>query len=76
MTFLRGDAWEDGVVGIADAVVIFQYLTGVRSLENLHALNAASTRNDGTWGDQITVADPLFILQVLVGLRNPDYFVP
>ena len=72
----RGDARADGVISIADALFIAQYLVGLRAACTdtvdttcLHSVNAASVRQDVA-ADQKTIADALFIAQYLVGLRD------
>lgn len=79
-TVLRGDARADGVVTIADALFIAQYLVGSRpacteivDTTCLHSVNAASVRQDADF-DRKTIADALFIAQYLVGLRD-EFFV-
>jgi hypothetical protein len=70
---LRGDALADGVVSIADALFIAQYLEGLR-LECtpevnslcLHSLNAANWQTDGDF-DRVTIADAVSIGQHLRG---------
>jgi len=67
----RGDAKVDGVINIADALFIAQYLAGVEpGLSDTHLLNAASVKEDGGTGDKISISDVLFIAQGLVGLRD------
>ena len=75
----RGDARADGVINIADALFIAQYLVGLRpactnvvDTTCLHSVNAASVRHDGAF-DRNTIADALFIAQYLVGLRDGFY---
>lgn len=75
----RGDARVDGVVNIADALFIAQYLVGSRDACTtvvdttcLHSVNAASVRQDSAF-DMTTIADALFIAQYLVGLRDEFY---
>jgi hypothetical protein len=75
----RGDARADGVVNIADALFIAQYLAGSRpactaivDTACLHSVNAASVRQDGN-ADRITIADAQFITQYLAGLRDEYY---
>ena len=78
-TLLRGDARAHGVINIADALFIAQYLVGLRpactdvvGTTCLHSVNAASVRQDGTF-DRKTIADALFIAQYMVGLRDGFY---
>ena len=75
----RGDARSDGVINIADALFIAQYLVGLRPVctdvvDNscLHSVNTASVRQDAAF-DEKTIADALFIAQYLVGLRDEIY---
>jgi hypothetical protein len=72
-TYRRGDAKADGAVNISDALVIAQYLAGLRGLgedlTTVNAVNAASVKQDGAF-DKITIADVLYIAQRLVGLRD------
>ncbi|HEU0021023.1 MAG TPA: cohesin domain-containing protein [Dehalococcoidia bacterium] len=79
LEMLRGDARADGVINIADALVIAQYLVGSRPACTtvvdticLHAVNAASVAQDGAF-DQKTIADTLLIAQYLLGLRDEFY---
>ena len=73
LTFLRGDANGNGVVNIADAMFIAQYLVGIRPLSDIMLINAASVKQDGSIGDTINIADAMFIAQYLVGLRDANY---
>jgi len=73
---LRGDARADGVINIADALFVAQYLVGLRDACTavvdttcLQSVNAASVRHDGGF-DRKTIADALLIAQHLVGLRD------
>jgi hypothetical protein len=75
----RGDARADGYISINDALFIAEYLvesreacTTVADTTCLHAVNAASVRQDGAF-DQITIADALNIAQHLAGLRDESY---
>jgi hypothetical protein len=77
--FLRGDARADGVIDIADAMFIAQYLVGSRSACTregdgtcVHLVNAASVHQDGGI-DQPTIDDALYITQYLAGLRDESY---
>jgi hypothetical protein len=79
LTLLRGDAWADGSINIADATVVARYLVGlgeyctaVIDTNCLHEVNTASVRQDGEF-DKTTVADGLFIAQYLAGLRDMHY---
>jgi hypothetical protein len=76
---LRGDARADGVINIADALIIAQYLVSFRpacttvvDTTCLHAVNAASVAQDGAF-DQQTIADTLLIAQFLLVLRDEFY---
>lgn len=69
---LRGDANMDGLVSIADAMFISQYLIGSRPASDINILNAASVKHD-LEGDQISIADAMFIAQYLVDLRDESY---
>jgi hypothetical protein len=69
----RGDANADGVVNVADAMYIAQYLEGMRSectpeIEStcLHSLNAANWEADGGI-DRVTMADAVSLGQHLTG---------
>ena len=73
LTFQRGDAREDGEVKITDAMFIAQYRVGLRPLESLNPLNAASVRHDGDEGERITIHDAMFIAQYCAGYRD-EYF--
>jgi hypothetical protein len=73
LTFQRGDAREDGKVKIADAMFIAQYCVGLRPLESLNPLNAASVRHDGDEGERITIHDAMFIAQYCAEWRD-EYF--
>jgi hypothetical protein len=75
----RGDAQADGVVDIADAQFIAQYLVGslpacTTGVDTgcLHSVNAASVMPDGN-ADGKTIADALLIAQQTMGLRD-DYY--
>ena len=72
LTFRRGDAKEDGVVNIVDAMFLAQYTVGLRALSELNISNAASVRQDGT-GDTINIVDAMFIAQYTVGLRDNEF---
>jgi hypothetical protein len=70
---LRGDALADGVVNVADAMYIAQYLEGLRSectpeidSHCLHSLNAANWEPDGGF-DRVTMADAVSLGQHLLG---------
>ncbi|MEK7353863.1 MAG: dockerin type I repeat-containing protein, partial [Chloroflexota bacterium] len=73
VTYMRGDAKEDGTVDIFDALFIAQYIVGQRSLTGINPLNAASVKHDGTNGDSIDIFDALFIAQYIVGQKNAYY---
>ncbi|MEM2261727.1 MAG: CARDB domain-containing protein, partial [Ignisphaera sp.] len=70
LTFIRGDANNDGKVNIADAMFIAQYLAGNRPASDLNLLNAASVKHDDENGDKVSIADAMFIAQYLAGLRD------
>lgn len=70
--FLRGDAKEDGVVNIVDAMFIAQYTVIIRTLGELNPTNAASVKYDGS-GDIINIVDAMFIAQYIVGIRHTNY---
>lgn len=79
LELLRGDARADGVVNIADALFIAQYLvdsrpacTTVVDTTCLHPVNSASVSQDGAF-DQKNIADTLLIAQYLLGLRDVFY---
>ena len=78
-TVLRGDARADGLVSIADALFIAQYLVGklpacteTGALNCLHSVNAASVQHDGAF-DQKTIADAMVIAQYLAGIRDETF---
>jgi hypothetical protein len=69
----RGDSLANGVISIADALFIAQYLEGLRlecaSAVNspcLHSLNAANWQPDGAF-DRVTIDDAVSIGQHLLG---------
>ncbi|GEM_PF-5819240 len=70
----RGDAKANGVVSVADALFIGQYLNGLRGIGegsgSVYAVNAASPKLDPSWPDKITVADALYVSQYVAGLRD------
>jgi len=72
--YRRGDARADGIISIADALYIAQYLAGMRDLgeglDKVHPVNAASVKWDSDI-DMVNIADVLYICQYLVGLRGP-----
>ena len=77
LTFRLGDAKADGVIDTADALFAAQYMVGLRAIDPVggdptlvHPVNIASVKDDGIAGDKISVADVLYILQGLVGLRD------
>jgi PKD repeat protein len=76
-TFLRGDANADGSVSISDVLRICQYVVGLvtvgQGLGQVHPINAACVRHDGTTGDKITISDALYVAQYLVGLRDANF---
>jgi len=72
-SFLRGDANNDGMVNIFDAMYIAQYTVDLRGIEELNILNAASVRRDGVIGDKIDIFDAMYLAQYTVDLRN-TYF--
>jgi hypothetical protein len=69
LSFRRGDANGDGRVDIVDAMFIAQKVVGLRGVDTLQALNAASVRHDGA-GDKIDILDAMFIAQYVVHLRD------
>jgi hypothetical protein len=73
LTFLRGDANGDGRVNIVDAMFIAQKVVGIRGLDTVNAINAASVRHDGDGGDRVNIVDAMFIAQHVVGIRD-KYF--
>jgi hypothetical protein len=77
--FRRGDARADGVINVADALYIAQYLNGLRPACTdvvdtgcLHSVNATSVSQDGPF-DRKAIADANFIAQHLLGLRDESY---
>ena len=73
LTLLRGDTNNDGVVNIVDAMFIAQYIVGIRELDTINAVNAASVNHDGSSGDIINIVDAMFIAQYIVGLRDANF---
>jgi len=76
-TVRRGDARNDGVINIADALFIAQYLAGLRgpgeTTSLVHVVNAASIKTDNPTGDQVTISDALLVAQMVVGLRDDSF---
>jgi hypothetical protein len=72
LTFLRGDATGDGTVNIFDAMFIANKVVGIRGLDTVNALNAASVKHDGL-GDVINIFDSMYIAQYVVRLRGANY---
>jgi hypothetical protein len=75
----RGDARADGVIDVADALFIAQYLAGLRpactltvDTACLHSVNAGSVRQDGAF-EKKTIADARYIAQHLMGRRDEFY---
>ncbi|MBT9142797.1 MAG: hypothetical protein DDT29_01193 [Dehalococcoidia bacterium] len=73
LTFLRGDATGDGSVNIFDAMFIAQKVVGLRGLDTVNAVNAASVKHDGAKGDKINIFDAMFIAQYVVRLRDANF---
>ena len=69
---LRGDADDSGAVDIFDAMYIAQYVVGIRSIDELNFLNAASVKHDEP-EDIIDIFDAMFIAQYIVGLRDSNF---
>ena len=76
---LRGDARADGVINIADALLIAQYLVGslpacTTIVDNtcVHSVNSDSVRHDRAF-DRKTIADAIFLAQFLAGMRDENY---
>jgi len=65
-SFIRGDANNDGLVNIADAVMVLNMLFG-RPHPPIVCGDAADANNDGA----ITMRDPLYLLQFLFGNGAP-----
>ena len=59
---MTGDANDDGVVNIIDALITAQYYVGL--LSTLPALNNADTNCDGV----VNIIDALLIAQYYVGI--------
>jgi hypothetical protein len=72
LPFLRGDARIDGIINIVDAMVIAQYTVGIRTLNEINGVNAASVKQDAT-GDVLNILDAMFIAQYTVGLRDSKF---
>ena len=72
-TFLRGDTNKDGAVNIFDALFIAQYTVGMRALNTINSINAASIRQDSSLGDIIDIFDALFIAQYTVNIRDANF---
>ena len=62
---LRGDANDDGVVNVVDAMFVAQYAVGNRDASTLNMANADANL-DGT----VNVVDAMFIAQYAVGART------
>ncbi len=71
--FLRGDANNNGIIDIIDAMFIAQYVVGARNPDEINIVNAASVRHDGIAGDKLDILDAMFIAQYVVGARD-NYF--
>ncbi len=74
----RGDARQDGVIAISDALFIAQTLAGLRDVGEgttfTHAVNGASVKLETTTtGEKLTIADALLIAQKLAGLRDDSF---
>lgn len=77
-TFKRGDANNDSVVNVVDALFIAQYLAQLRTIGEgagqLSAVNSATPMNDSaSAGSTISIVDALAIAQMLAGLRDAFY---
>ncbi|CAD6490372.1 MAG: hypothetical protein KFBDDELM_00256 [Candidatus Argoarchaeum ethanivorans] len=62
---LRGDANDDGVVNVVDAMFVAQYVVGNRDASDLNMANA-----DANLGGTVDVVDAMFIAQYVVGSRT------
>ena len=69
--YMRGDANGDGVITIADNLLIRQYMAGIKGDDDICYLNAASvdTNHPATVG----MCDALFISQYLAGYRDENF---
>ena len=74
-TFRRGDATDNGVVDINDAMFIAQNITDStnRPLSDINIVNAASVMHDGSLGDKISINDAMFIAQWVTGARDANF---
>jgi len=70
ITFKRGDTDNSGIVDIGDASWIAQYVVGMRTLDEINALNAASVSHGDGDGDWIDIGDASWIAQCVVGMRD------
>ncbi len=71
--YKRGDANGDGVITIADKLLIQQYLAGIVGDEDICYINAASVDlHDPT---TIGTCDAMFIGQYLAGFRDENFVV-
>jgi hypothetical protein len=74
LTFLRGNAnTNNEEVDVFDAMFIAQYIAGIRSIDEINNINAASVKHDGVDGDIIDVFDAMFIAQYIAGLRDANF---
>ncbi|MEA1865915.1 MAG: PKD domain-containing protein [Euryarchaeota archaeon] len=62
---LRGDANDDGVVNVVDAMFVAQYAVGNRDVSTLNLANA-----DADLDGVVNVVDAMFIAQYAVGART------
>jgi len=62
---LRGDANDDGVVNVVDAMFVAQYAVGNRDASTLNMANA-----DANLDGDVNVVDAMFIAQYAVGART------
>ena len=69
--YIRGDANGDGVVTIADVLLIRQYLAGIKGDDDIQYEAAASV--DSVHPTLIGICDALFIAQYLAGFRDADF---
>lgn len=62
---LRGDANDDGMINVVDAMFVAQYVVGNRDASDLNMANA-----DANLGGTVDVVDAMFIAQYVVGSRT------
>ena len=71
--FIRGDANDDGMVTVADVLLIKQYLARFDVEINYEAAASVDANHPTGHPDIVGMCDVLFIMQYLAGLRDSDY---